>query len=108
MRTSWPTARTALPVPQVCASPIDALAPGLQLLGGLDPADPFVAGQRGDILPGRQGFEINFQRFFQIFGKIVDDAAGYVFLVSHHNSNGRGGRKADLTVRILRRLDNAR
>jgi hypothetical protein len=41
----------------------------------LNPADPFIAGQRRNIRPSRQCFWIEFQRVFQIFWKIMDDAA---------------------------------
>lgn len=83
MRASWPATGTTLAHLQVFATPGDALAPGLRLLGGFDPADPFVAGKRGDIAPGRQCLRIAFQCIFEIFGKIVDDASGNALLVRH-------------------------
>ena len=86
MLASRPATRTALSVPQARATPIDALAPRLRLPGGFDPADPFVTGQRRDIVPGRQGFRIMVQRVSQISGKIVDAAAGNVSLASHRNA----------------------
>ena len=69
VRAAGPATRTALAVSQVRASPVDALAPGLQLLGGVDPADPFVARQRRDRLPGGERCRVGFERASHIVGK---------------------------------------
>ena len=83
MGASRPATRAALPGPQIRATPVDPLLPGLRLFRGFDPADPFVAGQRRDVLPGQQCCLVVLQRAFQIIREIMDHAAGDVSVVSH-------------------------
>jgi hypothetical protein len=83
VRATRPAAWPALSVSQVLATPIEALAPGLLLFGGFNPADPFVAGQRSYVFPGIEGFRIAHERRSQISGKIMNNAARNVFLLSH-------------------------
>ena len=80
MRTSRPAARTTLPVPQIRTTPIEALAPGLELLCGFDPADPFITRQRRNIVPGRQRLRINPEERFQIRGEVMNDPASDALL----------------------------
>ena len=75
-----------------------SLGPGLQLLGGLDPADPLVPGKRRDVLPRRKRRRIIPQRVFQVAGKIMDDAAGNVAFAGHRRggntlANVRNGKR---------------
>src|SRR5215218_1535680 len=93
MRASWPAAGTALAVTQVRAAPIDPLLPRLGLLGGLDPANPLVAGERGDVVPGQQRIWVAFERIFEIVGEVMDYTAGDVVLGSHRQ-DGAGRRGA--------------
>src|SRR5215203_2389793 len=92
MRASWPAAGTALAVTQVRAAPIDPLLPRLGLLGGLDPANPLVARERGDVVPGQQRIWIAFERIFEIVGEVMDYSAGDVVFASHgqHGAERRG------------------
>jgi hypothetical protein len=83
MRAAWPAAGPALARRQILATPVDALAAGLRLLRGFDPADPLVARERRDIEPGRHRFGLRFQCRSQIGGEIVDDTARNALLVSH-------------------------
>lgn len=84
VRAAGPATRTALAISQVCASPVDALAPGLLLLGGFDPADPFVSRQRRDRLPGGKGCIVGLERGSDIVGKMMDDSAWNEFFLGHH------------------------
>lgn len=54
-------AGTALAFAEAFAAPADALLPSLCLLGGRNPADPFVTGERGDVLPCGQSFCVSLQ-----------------------------------------------
>src|SRR5215211_5154157 len=95
MRASRPTTRTALPIPQVRATPLDPFAPCLVLFCGLDPADPFVSRQRSNIFPGYPCFWIELQRVFQVAWKIMDGTAGDVCLVSHQQHRTLSLGRAD-------------
>lgn len=75
MGAARPAAGPTLSVTQIGAAPIDALAPGVLLLGGLNPTDPFVARERGNVTPSRQGFGIGEQRISQIPREVMNDAA---------------------------------
>jgi len=75
MLATRPAAGAPLSFAQTGAAPGDALAPRLGFLWGFDPADPFVAGQRGDVLPGGKRRRIAFQRGFQIVGQVVDHSS---------------------------------
>src|SRR5690349_10155956 len=76
MLAPWPAAGTALACTQVFATPPDALLARLGLFRVLDPANPFVAGEGGDVVPGRKRRLIRFQRGLEIRREIVDNAAG--------------------------------
>src|SRR5688572_33159424 len=66
MRASRPAARSPLPLRQARAAPLDPLAPGVRFLRRFDPADPLVAGQRRDVVPGRKRLRAELQRRFEI------------------------------------------
>src|SRR3569623_3133920 len=56
VRTAGPAAGPALALLELVARALDVMGPRLRLLHRLDPADPFVAGERGDVLPlGERG-----------------------------------------------------
>ena len=99
MRAPRPTTGTALAFAEVGAAPIDALAPGLRLLCGLDPADPFVAGERRYILPRRERVRIALQRVFEITGEFMDDPAGDLSPVSHRQPRRAHARPKSLPDR---------
>jgi hypothetical protein len=71
---------------QARTAPIDPLEPGLVLLGGLNPAYPFIPRERGDVVPRRQCLGIAAQRVPQIRRQIMHDTAGdlFVFSLGHH------------------------
>lgn len=75
MGASRPAARPTLPLTKAFTTPIDPLQPGLGLFRGLDPANPFVAGEGGDVLPSGHGLRITFEGVPQILGQIMNDAA---------------------------------
>ncbi len=75
MWAARPTARPAFAVLEVLAAPDDALRSRLGLFGGVDPADPFIAGERRNIPPGRQRLRIGAERRFQVQRQSVHDAA---------------------------------
>jgi hypothetical protein len=80
---SRPAAGTPLSVTQVQATPINALLPGLELFGGLDPADPFVAGKRRYVLPRRQRLRVGNEGVPKIVGKVVHDPSRDVCRLDH-------------------------
>jgi len=84
VRAARPTTGPALPVPQILATPVDALAPGLRFLGGLDPADPLVAGERRDVVPSRQRLWVSQERIPEVVRKAMDNAAGNFPLIGHY------------------------
>ena len=51
MRAARPATGPAHPLLQLRANPLDMLPPGFRLLHGDHPADPFIARERGNILP---------------------------------------------------------
>jgi len=75
MRTAGPAAGAPLPVLEVLAAPGDPARSGLRLLGRRDPADPFVARERRDVLPCRQRLGVGYEGLFQVRGQVVDHAA---------------------------------
>ena len=74
MRAARPTAGAAFAGGEVFAGDAQALGAGLFLLGGLDPADPFVAGQGRNVLPHVQRGLIVCQHAAEIIGEVVHDA----------------------------------
>ena len=83
MLATRPAAGPALAGFQAFTSPSDAFLPGLILFRGIDPADPFIAGERGDVFPSCQGGRIRLQRFLEVVGEFMDDASGESFGRGH-------------------------
>jgi len=52
MNATGPTTRSALPVYKPRARPLDPATPRLRFLGRDNPADPLIACERRNILPG--------------------------------------------------------
>ena len=75
MRTARPTTRSSLSVSEAGTAPFDPMSPCYSLLGRLDPANPFIAGQRRDVLPRLQRFCVGGKCLFQVRGQVVDHAA---------------------------------
>src|SRR3954447_303092 len=72
-----PAAGPTHAVVQLLLGPADPALPSLLLLGVLDPADEFVAGQRRDVLPGIERCAVGDQRLAQVCGKLVHHATGH-------------------------------
>jgi len=53
MHAPGPAAGAAHAFYKFAAGSLDAVAPGFWLLGGENPAEPFIARERGNILPRR-------------------------------------------------------
>lgn len=66
MRTARPAAWSAFAFHQPRAGSFDPLAPRFRLFGGLNPADPFIAGEEGNILPCRQCTSIGSKDLTQV------------------------------------------
>jgi hypothetical protein len=49
------------------------------LFGRLDPADPFIARERSNVLPRLQRFYVGGQCLFQVRGQVMDHAARDLF-----------------------------
>ena len=77
MLATWPAARPALAFFQLFLGPANAAFSGHLLLGILDPADEFVAGQRGYVLPGIESCGVGNQCLAQVRGKLVHHPTGY-------------------------------
>lgn len=76
MAATWPAAGAALAFGQIHLGPLDSPLPGLAELGVFDPADPLVACEWGDAMPGSQCSGICAQRLAQILWNCVDRTAG--------------------------------
>jgi len=98
VRTARPTTWPPLLLVKARSAPVDALAPGLILLRGLDPADPFVPCERGDVEPRRQGSRVISQRLFQIRGKLVHDAAGDFLIFGRIGHQGKANGLARMSA----------
>jgi hypothetical protein len=79
MRAPWPATRPAFAIKQVGADPYDLAGPRLLFLGGQDPANPLVAGERRQIHPCRQSLRVGDEHGTQIFRDLMDDATRYGF-----------------------------
>src|SRR5678815_1995111 len=86
MRAARPAAWPALALSQALASPGNTLAPCLGFFRGFDPANPFVAGERRNILPRRKRCLIMPEQFAQVCWEIVNDPAGNGLFVRHEHS----------------------
>src|SRR6476620_7495556 len=75
MRTARPTTGSSLSVSEAGTSPFDPMSSCLRLFGRLDPANPFIARQRGNVLPRLQRFCVGGKCLFQFRGQVVDHAA---------------------------------
>ena len=74
---SRPAAWPALAFLQLLEGSADAALPRGLLLGILDPADEFVARQRGDVFPGRERGVAADQRLAQFCRELVHGPAGH-------------------------------
>lgn len=80
MRTSGPTARPAHATRKLRDCFIDADISRLCLLARNDPADPFVLGERRDVIPYHLGFGMSGDSFGQVGGQCMRQLGGRVFL----------------------------
>jgi len=74
MRTSRPTARSAFAFQKLGADSLDVLLSYFRLLDGDNPADPFVASERSEVVPGFSDFGCSVERLAQVCGYLVDDS----------------------------------
>jgi hypothetical protein len=75
MGTARPTTRSSLSVSEAGTAPFDPASSCLCFFGRLDPANPFIARQRRDVLPRLQRFCVGGQRLFQVCGQVMDHTA---------------------------------
>lgn len=76
MRATRPATRPAYSFFQLRAHSLDVLHSGFRLLDGDNPADPFIAGERGNVLPLCQRGGVGNQGFSQIRWQAMDHACG--------------------------------
>src|SRR5690606_24394327 len=76
MTASRPAAGTALAVLQIGSDPFHSALACFGLFGILNPTDPLVASERGNIFPQLQGLSIVNQNCYQILWNIVYDSRG--------------------------------
>jgi hypothetical protein len=74
MRTAGPTARPSLSFFEFCARPFDVVAPSLGLLHRLDPANPFIAGERRYVFPFGERRFVGNEDVSKVRRKLVNDA----------------------------------
>jgi hypothetical protein len=75
MRTARPTTGSPLSVLEAGTAPFDPVSSCFCFFCRLDPADPFIARKRRNILPRLQRFGVGGQCLFQIRGQIMDHTA---------------------------------
>ena len=75
MRTARPTTGSSLSVSEAGTAPFDPVSPCFRLFGRLDPANPFIARQRRNVLPRLQRFCVGGKCLFQVRRQVVDHAA---------------------------------
>lgn len=78
MHTAWPAARSTLAFGQLGVSSLYPTSTRINKLCALDPADPFVACERGDVMPGLQTIGVSEQCFSQISGQFMDRTSEYL------------------------------
>ena len=75
MRTARPTTGSPFSFSEAGTAPFDPMSSCFSLFGRLDPADPFIARERSNILPRLQRFYVGDQCLFQVRGQVMDHAA---------------------------------
>ena len=75
MRTARPTTGSPLSLFEAGTAPFDPVSSCFCLFGRLDPANPFIARQRRNVLPHLQRFCVGDQCLFQVRGQVVDHTA---------------------------------
>ena len=75
MRATGPAARPAHSFFKLCAHPLDVLLSRFRFLDGDDPADPFVARERCNILPFCSRRWVRSERLSQVRWHFVDHAS---------------------------------
>jgi hypothetical protein len=90
---------------QLLLGPADATLPRYLLLGILDPADEFVAGQRRDVIPGIECGDVGDQRLAQVSWKLVHHPTGYSRAAHEVTVAGQGesGIHPRGPVRVIRK-----
>ncbi len=76
MRTAKPTTRPPLSFQQFGSQSLDVLAPRFCFLRPEHPADPLIAGKRGEVLPSRQSLWAGNQDPSQVHRDGMDHSAG--------------------------------
>jgi hypothetical protein len=79
MRTARPTTGSPLSLSEAGTAPFDPASSCLCLFGRLDPANPFIARQRRNVLPRLQRFCVGDQCLFQVRGQVMDHTARDLF-----------------------------
>ena len=75
MRTARPTTGSPFSFSEAGTAPFDPASSCFCLFGRLDPANPFIARQRRNVLPRLQRFYVGGQCLFQVRGQVMDHAA---------------------------------
>ena len=75
MRTARPTTGPPFSVFEARTAPFDPVISCFCFFSRLDPADPFVARKRRNVLPGLQRLCVGDQCLFQVRGQVMDHTA---------------------------------
>ena len=81
MDAAHPAARPTLTIEQLLDSSPDASFARFLLLGTLDPAEKFIASERGNVAPQGQRFWTAHECRAEIGWSLMDCASGYIWLV---------------------------
>ena len=79
MWTARPTTGSPFSFTEAGTAPFDPMSSCFSLFGRLDPADPFIARERSNVLPRLQRFYVGGQCLFQVRGQVMDHAACDLF-----------------------------
>src|SRR5205823_4844834 len=71
-----PTTRPSLPLQQLGLQSLDVLAPRFCFLRPEHPADPFIAGKRGEVFPRSENLWVGNQDASQLHRDCMDESAG--------------------------------
>ncbi len=97
-----PAAGPTLAFLELLPGSANAAFPGLRLLCILHPADELVAGQRRDVIPGRERRRMGDQGRAQVFRKLVHDATGHSTATHEITLSPASRSRQEYDVRIAR------
>jgi hypothetical protein len=105
MRTARPTTGSPLSVFEAGTAPFDPASSCFRPFCRLDPADPFIARERRNVLPSLQRFYVGGQCPFQVRGQVMDHTARDLFFAQSFAHKCIAEFIAEVTYRCLLMAD---